>query len=113
MNDNEVFEAQHNQYGRNIENDFINFLTNFELDLNDPNYAQYADGLVDLQEGQQIHYYRIKANEMREQEKNTMYIDFAHLSQFNHQDPEFMKNVVHNFNKFEPNLRAGLTKFMQ
>ena len=41
-----------------------------------------------------------------------MYIDFAHLSSFQHQDPEFMKNVVQNFNKFEPNLRAGLTKFM-
>jgi DNA replication licensing factor MCM6 len=50
---------------------------------------------------------------MKEQEKVTMYVDFSHLSQFPHQDPQFMQTIVHYFYKFEPNLRAGLTKFMQ
>jgi hypothetical protein len=57
MNDQDVFVQQANQLGRNIENDFINFLTNFELDINDANYAQYADGIMDHQEGQPIFYY--------------------------------------------------------
>lgn len=66
MNDQDVFVQQANQLGRNIENDFIHFLTNFELDINDANYAQYADGIMDHAEGQPIFYYTIKANEMNE-----------------------------------------------
>ena len=54
-----------------------------------------------------------QATKMREQEKSTMYIDFSHLTNFNHQDAEFMSNIVRNYNKFEPNLREGLKKFMQ
>lgn len=50
---------------------------------------------------------------MREQENVTMYVDFTHLTSFDHQDPEFIRNIVHNFHKFEPSLRRGLTKFMQ
>jgi len=50
---------------------------------------------------------------MREQENVTMYVDFTHLTSFDHQDPEFIANLVRNYNKFEPDLRRGLTKFMQ
>jgi DNA replication licensing factor MCM6 len=42
-----------------------------------------------------------------------MYIDFSHLSSFQHRDPSFMETIVHHFYKFEPNLRDGLTRFMQ
>jgi len=64
-------------------------------------------------DGQPIKYYIKTAERMREQEKVTMYIDFAHLASFQHQDLNFMQTVVPHFYKFEPNLRAGLTKFMQ
>lgn len=50
---------------------------------------------------------------MREQENVTMYVDFTHLTSYEHQDPEFIRNIVHNFHKYEPDLRRGLTKFMQ
>ena len=42
-----------------------------------------------------------------------MYIDFSHMTSYNHEDPEFMRNIVTSFYKFEPDLRKGLTKFMQ
>ena len=57
-------------------------------------------------------YYMIKASEMHDQEKKTMYIDFSHLANFPHQDGEFMKSVVQNFLKCEKHLRAGLARFM-
>lgn len=50
---------------------------------------------------------------MRERENVTMYVDFSHLTSYDHQDPEFIKNIVHNYNRYEPDLRRGLTKFMQ
>lgn len=65
------------------------------------------------QEGLPIYYYKKTAERMREQEKVTMYIDFTHVSSFQHQDPNFMQLIVHKFYQFEPNLRAGLTRFMQ
>ena len=42
-----------------------------------------------------------------------MYVDFGHLGSFRHEDPEFLKNIVANFNRSEPALRKALTKFMQ
>jgi DNA replication licensing factor MCM6 len=50
---------------------------------------------------------------MKQQENVTMYVDFTHLTSFPHQDPEFLRNIVTNYYKFEPDLRRGLTKFMQ
>ena len=49
---------------------------------------------------------------MKQQEKLTMYVDFSHLASFPHPDPEFMRNLVQSFNKYEPDLRRGLVKFM-
>ena len=73
----------------------------------------YADGVMDLEEGQPIRYYVHQAQKMREQEKVTMYIDFSHLSSFPHDDPEFMRNIVQQYYRHEPSLRQGLVKFMQ
>lgn len=41
-----------------------------------------------------------------------MYVDFSHLANFQYADPEFMVNLVRSFNKYEPNLRSGLKRFM-
>lgn len=51
MNDNEVFDQNRNVFGNNIKNQFSEFLNNFQLEPTDPNYAQYADGVMDHQEG--------------------------------------------------------------
>ena len=50
---------------------------------------------------------------MSQNEKVTMYIDFSHLQFFGHEDTSFIQNVVTSYNKFEPNLVKGLTKFMK
>lgn len=65
------------------------------------------------QEGMPIYYYKKTAERMLEQEKVTMYIDFTHLAGFPHNDSNFMTTIVTKFYQFEPNLRAGLTRFMQ
>jgi hypothetical protein len=52
------------------------------------------------------------AEKMKAEEKVTMYVDFSHLASYPHPDPEFMRNIVQNFYKFEPDLRRGLVKFM-
>jgi hypothetical protein len=113
VNDDQVYQNEINQLGKQIENNFYHFLVNFELNPEDPNYDQYADGFADKQDGEPIKYYQKTAERMREQEKVTMYIDFSHLSQFNHRDQSFMQTIVHYFYKYEPNLRDGLTRFMQ
>ena len=52
------------------------------------------------------------AKKMREQEKMTMYVDFNHLSDFGHNDPDFMKNIVCFYNRYEQDLRKGLVRFL-
>ena len=80
---------------------------------NDATYNEYSRGFLELQENQSIKYYVLQATKMCQQENVTMYIDFSHLTGYNHEDPDFIRNIVHNYNKFEPDLRRGLTKFMQ
>lgn len=112
-NEEEVYEAQRSQLGTKIENDFLEFLANFELNPNDENYKEYGDGLMDVNEGEPIRYYVHQAQKLREQERVTMWVDFAHLTSFEHSDPEFVQNIVRQYYKYEPYLRTGLTKFMQ
>ena len=50
---------------------------------------------------------------MKEQEKVTMYIDFSHLTSFDHEDPDFIKQIVTKYNKYDKDLRNGLVKFLQ
>lgn len=50
---------------------------------------------------------------MSQNEKVTMYIDFSHLQYFAHEDNSFIQNIVTSYNKFEPNMVKGLTKFMK
>ena len=42
-----------------------------------------------------------------------MYVDFHHLSNFAHQDPDFIRNIVQHYNKYEPFLRRALVRFLQ
>jgi len=84
----------------------------FELGPNDPSYNEYTRGFLEIEPNQPIRYYVMQAERMKQQENVTMFIDFSHLTSFNHQDPEFIRNIVHQYNKFEPDLRRGLTKFM-
>jgi len=65
------------------------------------------------QEGQPIRYYIQKAERLKQDEKMTMYVDFYHLSNYPHDDPEFIKNVVQHYYKYEPDLRRALARFMQ
>ena len=41
-----------------------------------------------------------------------MYVDFNHIAGFPHAGQEFMENLVRSFNKYEPNMRNGLKRFM-
>ena len=106
------FEERRNPIARMMEKEMYEFLANFQLSTEDPNYMQYADGITDLQEGEPIFYYKHVALKMRQQEKLTMYVDFAHLSSFQFNEPDFMNNCVQHFYKYEPDMRKGMTRFM-
>ena len=41
-----------------------------------------------------------------------MHVDFEHLSNFQHPDPQFLHHLVTQYHKFEADLVAGLKKFM-
>lgn len=47
-NDEDVFLINQNRIGINIENDFNQFLLNYALTPEDPNYQAYADGLFNI-----------------------------------------------------------------
>jgi len=49
---------------------------------------------------------------MRDQEKNTMYVDFKHLADHPHTDNNFMRDLVQQFLKCEKYMRQALGKFM-
>lgn len=50
---------------------------------------------------------------MKELEKLTMHVDYSHLSDYPHEDQNFLSYIVSNFYRYEPDLQVGLTKFMQ
>jgi hypothetical protein len=52
------------------------------------------------------------ALKMKEHEKNLLHVDFSHLTDFPHEDPEFMKNLVSYYYRYEPDLRQAVTKFI-
>ena len=49
---------------------------------------------------------------MRHDERQTMLIDFEHLTSFQYQDPNFLDKILAEFNRFEPYLRKALSVFM-
>lgn len=113
FNDEEVYETQKNQIGKNVQNCFFNFLANYELKQDDPNFDNYLQAVGADDPNAKLLYYVHKAQRMRDEEKNTMEVDFRHLNDYPHADPEFMKNLVTNFYRYENDIRQGLSLFMQ
>lgn len=111
-NDDEVFDSNRNQVGRTVENNFYNFLVNFELRPDDENYQALKDICPDRNEGEALKYYAEYAQKMSQNEEKTMYVDFSHISSFEHEDPLFIEEIVRHFYKFEPDMNRALTKLM-
>jgi len=49
-NDDEVFEMNRNPTGRKIEQNFYQFLVNYELRPDDENYDQLAEQFMDMED---------------------------------------------------------------
>ena len=79
------------------------------LDPNELNYALYADG---YEEEQQIRYYVKMAEELKQEEKQTLYVDYNHLASFNWEEPNFMDKLMAEYARFEPYLKKALTQFL-
>lgn len=50
---------------------------------------------------------------MIQDEKVTMFVDFAHLSKFQFESSEFIQSIVKKFVRYEEDMRVGLTKFIE
>ena len=65
----------------------------------DPNYEMYADHInldsACANDGnpEQIKYYVKIAEELKIEEKRTMYVDFTHMSSFAWEDPQFIDRL--------------------
>ena len=53
------------------------------LDPDDPNYQAYADG---FEPDQQINYYVNLAENLKQEEKQTLYVDYQHMVNFHWED---------------------------
>lgn len=49
---------------------------------------------------------------MSQNEEKTMYVNFSHLSHFQHDDPHFIENIVQFYYKYEPDMNRALTRLM-
>lgn len=63
-------------------------------------------------EGEPFNYYQLLAKKIIQEEATTMYVDFEHITKFNHSDPRFIQTIVTKFYMHEPDLKAALGKFM-
>lgn len=99
-----------------MEDCFFDFLQFFELQEDDPNYAQYKQIMVDEEEqrlaGDPIKYYQLTAKKMIHQEKTTMSVDFQHLAKYHHNDGRFLTTLVSKYLLHEVDLKKALTNFM-
>lgn len=96
--------------GERMGAEFLNFLTHFELNQDDPNYEAYTTGVEDL--GQPIRYYVNQAQSMKQDEKGTLSVDYRHLSSFQYSDPLFMDKLLQEYSRYEPYLRRAVTQFL-
>jgi len=106
-----VYNKYNNQMGKRMCSDFYNFLNNFTLSPSDPNYEAYADQM-NAEENQQIHYYRLQVQHLRNDEMKTMLVDWEHLTSFNWDDPLFLDRLLQEYGRFEPYLKKALTMFL-
>ena len=81
----------------------------FVLDPSDPNYQVYADGFED---DQQVNFYVKLAEDLKQEEKQTLYVDYSHLVSFNWEDPQFLDKLFAEYARFEPYLKKALTQFL-
>jgi len=80
------------------------------LQQDDPNYEAYTNGVEDL--GQPIKYYVNQADQMKNDEKSTLSVDYRHLSSFQFGDPLFMDKLLQEYSRYEPYLRRAVTQFL-
>lgn len=60
----------------------------------DPNYEMYADQInIDSESSERIKYYVKIADELKIEEKRTMYVDFTHMTSFQWEDPTFIDRL--------------------
>ena len=85
------------------------FVFSFMLQPDDPNYQVYADN---IDEDQPFQYYVKYAEDLKIDEKQTLYIDYSHMVSFNWEDPQFIDKLMADYARFEPYLRKALTQFL-
>ena len=66
-------------------------------------------GIEDI--GQPIKYYVHQAALMRNEEKQTLSVDYRHLASFQFVDQYFMDKLQTEYSRYEPYLRKALTRF--
>lgn len=71
--------------GKRIATEFYNFLSNFTLSEDDPNFEAYAG--MEEEVNAQIYYYVRASEDIKNNESRTMYVDFTHMSSYQWQDP--------------------------
>ena len=85
-------------------------LFSFTLNPEDPNYEMYADHInADVEASERIRYYVKIADELKIEEKRTMYVDFTHMTSFQWEDSTFIDRLQSEYVRFEPYLRQALT----
>ena len=85
-------------------------MISFELSQDDPNYDAYVGGIEDI--GQPIKYYVHQCELMKQDEKQTLSVDFRHLASFQFEDQFFMDKLLSEYSRYEPYLRKALTRFL-
>ena len=81
-------------------------LFSFVLGPDDPNYQVYADK---SQEEEAFNFYVKNAEELKQDEKQTLYVDYEHMASFNWEDPQFLDKIMTEYARFEPYLKKALT----
>ena len=81
------------------------------------NYSSYFGQVQmymdqNVKDGEPFNLYQAFAKRIIAEETTTMYVDFEHFNRHCFQDARFMQYLITLFHKFEPDLRAALTRFM-
>ena len=108
IQENAVTERKVDMQAIKLQKLFHEFLREFELSVTAENYAQYAGPEA---KGQPIKFYVKLVEELKINDKRTLYVNFEHLASL---DPTFelRESILSSYYRYEPYLRKAVYNFV-
>ena len=97
--------------GEKLDKKFLEFLQNFHLAPGTPGYNEFATE-EEKKKKKPIKYYEHLAKELKDNDKQTLYVDFEHLAKFD-ESFELREAILGEYYRYDPYIRKSVRQFMR